>query len=157
MITSYQSNASALLNSGNPAVAEDGHPYDVLARSKQLLINKDVKEGLKWFWIGMILLQQDVACTTDLSVTGILDNAFMQFQYGYFTRINFTTHDMKAAKEAAIIWVKTHEIESDPKWITSFGINSWVEQLGGKSSGSSLYPKDEWPKLRTDALKRFMI
>jgi hypothetical protein len=158
MITNFQSSTSQLISTGcNPENVESGNAYDALARSRQSFANHELKEGLKWYFVGLIRTRQDAVCCTDSSVISALDNIKFQFSSEVFepNKSLLTKNMRKKALRQAVKWVEDKEILPDPSWIVPFGMSSWVSKFGGKSQENSLHPIEEWPRLRKEVIDKY--
>lgn len=110
--------------------------------------NNNPRETHKWYYISIIMTQQDSALCKDLSARFATQKIMKQFP-DILTVTRQTPQLIQPAMTDVIFFLDNIKIRTDPKWTCDFGDNSSM-YLKNKT-----IPKSEWAEKRASILKKF--
>jgi hypothetical protein len=115
-----------------------------------------VREGLHWYFSGLIRTRQDIACSTDLSVAAAVDNIKFQMA-SHLQRFNIQDSLTKECFNDAFTFIekmtKDEKLPS-PAWVEEHGMKRIIAKMGGPTQ-NTLLPTTQWTAKRKEVLEEY--
>ena len=126
----------------------EGHPPLYWLMADYYAINNNTKETHKWYYISIIMTQQDSSLCKDLSSRFATQKILKQFPE-VLSVTRQTPQLIQPAMTDVIFFLNNIKIRTDPKWTCDFGNNSFMYPT------NKTIPKSEWLEKRSIIFKKF--
>ena len=126
----------------------EGHPPLYWLIADYYAVNNNAKETHKWYYISIIMTQQDSALCKDLSSRFATQKILKQFPE-VLSVTRQTPQLIQPAMTDVIFFLDNIKVRTDPKWTCDFGDNSFIYPI------NKTIPKSEWLEKRSIVLKKF--